>query len=228
MCGCVYHTLFSPADEGGIPPAQDVANLHLPVFNDEPPPGDTSAKAGDATVAGSGAKSVAPFILGESLPPIPAKLVAKIQKGDFVDMAELLRDNIEADRRHTRDGNASTSVGQQAQNRQKVPDILSCIQCFGVYACIMAAAHPEKVQQLLAYQTTVVWEARRCGGTGWQAYDTMFRQQVASDLKSDWSKLNSYLYAITFLVHQNGKGKTCLHRLETNHSASDCAFIGPH
>ena len=27
---------------------------------------------------------------GEGLPPIPAKLVAKIQRGDFVDMAELL------------------------------------------------------------------------------------------------------------------------------------------
>ena len=142
VCGCVYHTLFSHTDEGGVSPAQDAANLRLPVFGDEPPPGDTSAKAGDVTVVGSGAKSVAPFILGESLPPIPTKLVAKIQKGNFMDMAELLRDNKEADKRRTRDGSASSSAGQQAQNRREVPDILSWIQCFGVYACIMGSGAP--------------------------------------------------------------------------------------
>ena len=35
-----------------------------------------------------------PFLLSEGLPPVPAKLVAKIRKEDFVDMADLLRDNI--------------------------------------------------------------------------------------------------------------------------------------
>ena len=45
------------------------------------------------------------FPLGEGLPPIPAKLVAKIQKGDYVDMAKLLQDNMEAERRR----GASTS-----------------------------------------------------------------------------------------------------------------------
>lgn len=229
VCGCVramcHRHIVLVADEGGVPPAQEVADLRLPVFGDDPPPpGDKSAKAGDASVAGSGAKSEVPFMLGESLPPIPAKLVAKIQKGEFVDMAELLRDNIEADRRRTRDGSAPGPSGQQAQSRREVPDILSWIQCFGVYSCIVAAAHPEKMQQLLVYQTMVVREARRCGGTGWQAYDTMFRQQVSNDLKADWSKLNSSLYAVTFLAHQNGKGKTCLHCLETDHSASECAL----
>ena len=36
-----------------------------------------------------GAKMATSCLLGEGLPHIPAKLVAKIQKDDFVDMAEL-------------------------------------------------------------------------------------------------------------------------------------------
>ena len=40
-----------------------------------------------------------PFILGKGLPAVPAKLANKIQKGEFVDMAELLKDNIKAERR---------------------------------------------------------------------------------------------------------------------------------
>ena len=212
---------FSLADGGGVPPARDVADLRLPAFGKEHPPEDKSEKEGGVVPSGSGAKSATPFILGESLPPIPAKLVAKIQKGEFVDMAELLRDNIEADRRRTKDSGAGGSA--TAQGWQEVLDILSWIQCFGAYACIVAAVQPEKTQQLLAYQTMVVWEARRCGGTGWQAYDTMFRQQVSNDPKSDWSRLNSSLYAVTFLVQQNGRGKSCLYCLETDHAAFECA-----
>ena len=205
-----------------MPSTREVASLRLPTFGEERPPEETVEKEGGARPSGSGTKSATPFILSESLPPIPAKLVTKIQNGEFVDMAELLRDNIEADRRRSKDGGASGSA--TAHSRREVPDILSWIQCFGTYACVVAAAKPEKTQQLLAYQTMVVREARRCGGAGWQGYDTMFRQQVASDLKSDWSKLNSPLYAVTFLAQQNGKGKSCLYCLETDHSASECAL----
>ena len=38
-------------------------------------------------------------MLSEGLPPVPVKLVEKTLKGEFVDMAALLRDNLEADRR---------------------------------------------------------------------------------------------------------------------------------
>ena len=70
----------------------------------EHPPENKGSKEGDGTTSTSNAKPVTPFIMGESLPPIPAKLVMKIQKGEFVDMAELLRDNIEAERRRTKEG----------------------------------------------------------------------------------------------------------------------------
>ena len=40
-----------------------------------------------------------PFLLSEGLAPVLAKLVDKIIRGDFVDMAELLRDNLEVQRR---------------------------------------------------------------------------------------------------------------------------------
>ena len=65
-----------------------------------------------------------PFLLSECLPPVAAKLVAKIVKEDYVDMAELLRDNIEADRRRATDSSAAGPSTSQA-HRQEVPDFLS-------------------------------------------------------------------------------------------------------
>ena len=85
-----------------------------------------------------------PFTLGEGLPPVPSKLVAKIHKGDFVDMAELLRDNIEAERRYSWASNPDTP--SSIPGRREVPDLFSWVQCFGVYAAVVSSKSPEKVQ----------------------------------------------------------------------------------
>ena len=36
-----------------------------------------------------------PFVLSEALPVVPGRLVQRIQRGDYVEMAELLKDNVE-------------------------------------------------------------------------------------------------------------------------------------
>lgn len=109
-------------------------------------------------------------------------------------------------------------------SRREVPDLISWVQCFGVYAAVVANKHPDRTQQLLAYQMMVVREARRCGGRGLQSYDAMFRQQAAISLSVDWSKVNNSLYPTTFLKQQKGRGRTCIHCMETDHSSQECAL----
>ncbi len=71
-----------------------------------------------------------PFTLSDGLALIPAKLVTKIQKGVFVAMAKLLRDNLEAIRRGALPDQTSLP-NQPRRNRREVPDLLSWVQCFG-------------------------------------------------------------------------------------------------
>ena len=73
----------------------------------------------------------------------------------------------------------------------------------------MASVHPGRVRQLLAYQTFVIREGRRLGGNGWRLYDTMFRQQAALDPTVDWSKINSTLYAVSFVTQQGSRVRSC-------------------
>ena len=42
------------------------------------------------------------FVLSEALPAVPAKLVRRILRAEYVHMAELLRDNIEVEQRRGR------------------------------------------------------------------------------------------------------------------------------
>lgn len=66
------------------------------------------------------------------MPVIPANLVAKIQSGDFVDMAELPKGNIELERRKKAHGPNLGDVCSSKSSRREVPDLLSWVQCFGV------------------------------------------------------------------------------------------------
>ena len=92
----------------------------------------------------------------------------------------------------------------------------------------MTSKKPEKMRQLLAYQTQIVWEARRCGGKGWLAYDSYFRQQAVGDDKADWSRLNQSLYAVTFIAQgERTKGRCCVLCLESDHAEEQCALYTP-
>lgn len=105
-----------------------------------------------------------PFVLGESLPTVPAKLVKKILKGEYIDMAELLQDNTEASR--CQGDQPASSTGGSKRPRREVPDVLSWLQCFGAYASIVTHKQPNKARdpELWAYEMTIVREIHRCGG----------------------------------------------------------------
>lgn len=236
---------MSPTDdEDPADDEQDPSLLDLPLIGEEEgerekdkeaEPGSEKEKADDGPPvrqkATSSGNSV-PFTLGEGLPVVPAKLVARIQKGEYVDMAELLRDNIEVGRRRLAQGGAGgiaaavcTWIGGRA-GRREVPDVASWAQCFSSYAAVFGEKYPNKARDLWAYMALILREARRCGGNGWRDYDSMFRQQASSAVDLEWGKLNSSLYAVTFLAQQvAGRGpRVCRLCQEADHSTSECAL----
>ena len=83
-------------------------------------------------------------------------------------------------------------------------------------------------RKLLAYQTLIVREARRCGGKGWLVYDRHFQQQVVGDDEADWSRLKQSLYVVTFIAQgEKEKGQCCLTCLESDHTEEQCALYVP-
>ena len=186
--------LTIPAEEGGT--SSQAASRVLGETGGEGPSVAPRLKAGSSHNPDKGKQTAPgktqtapdqPLVLGEGLPPVPARLVGKIRRGEFLDMAELLRDNIEAERR--RGSSADTARGASKGKWREVPDLLSWVQCFGAYICVVANQHPKKLKELVAYQNTLIREARRCGGAGWQGYYNMFRQHAATSQEIDWSKV---------------------------------------
>ena len=180
--------------------------LDLPSFDGDGLPGTTGTSAVAPPLTGADEKGPetesAPFVLNSVLPVVPARLVKRILKGDFVDMAELLRDNLEAERRRARSELETGKSGAPASSRREVPDFTSWVQCFALYASVVQSRYPSKGRDLWAYLGVIASEFRRVGGSGWRLYDAAFRQQFASMEAADFGTVDTTLFATTFLTYR--------------------------
>ena len=215
---------------GRTPSPGEVMGLHLPVFREEacldkvrPPRGGPVEEEPTDSQMGEKARPVQeahPFVLSEALPVVPSKLVQRILKGEYVDMAEFLKDNAEVERRRLTAGES----GQTPRAcRREITDFESWMLCFSAYATVVCARYPHKARELWAYQALMIAEHHNCGGRGWLLYDCAFRQQISLLESADFSKVNQSLYATTFLAY-GGRGQFCVWCMASDHAQEECAL----
>ena len=134
---------YTVAPLGWMPAPAVVEGLHLLVIGERAAgPADAPLAAEDrgsdgpagkvtagrtSDVSGKGMESSKPFLLSKDMAPVPAKLVAKIHRSEFVDMAELLRDNLEVHR--WEDNHEIPTSGESKRSRREIPDLISGVQC---------------------------------------------------------------------------------------------------
>ena len=72
--------------------------------------------------------------LGADLPPVPSKLVARIEAGEFIDMGELLSDCVGISR--------SDDTGKGSTKCRTMSGILEWIKYFNVYMAVISRKQP--------------------------------------------------------------------------------------
>ena len=179
-----------------------------------------SASASTDSVSGQG------FSLGHGFPLIPAKVVNKIQKWEFINMSELLPDNLELARRSAESRGVPLCATLKSPKKRELSEdwkgLIACSVCFNTFAAIMAKKYLAKGQELLAYHLTILMEALYFGCKGWLSYDRMFREHV-KEPSSNWSLLHSMFYLLSFLS-QRVEASTCPKCMGSDHSKSECAL----
>ena len=180
----------------------------------------TSAVAGSQGVGGS--TPCQAVRLSSTFSPLPAKLATKIRSGQFVEMKELLADNMAL--QHQLDAiQAQPAFPLPVTARPRMRDIESTLvwaYCFLAYA---AAVDPV-MRNLLTYGQLIAQESQRHGGTGWLEYDKVFHQQAALNGSLPWNELSSSLFASTILSARAGPGLFCTLCQEADHLAPQCAL----
>lgn len=110
----------------------------------------------------SGAAASGAYQLSSSFQTIPAKMVAKIISLQYVDMRDLLPDDVNLLRNIEQLGAQFVSASFPATVRPKLCEVHSLktwASCFTLYVAIAVESHSHIVQQRLAYMALIIREA---------------------------------------------------------------------
>ena len=167
-----------------------------------------------------------PFILSKASPPVPGKLVSKIQSLQFVDMRELLPDNMALlERLSALPQGTAAHTATSSPKQRDIPSLTTWTCAFTTYVAVLAEARPDLTKSRLAYMRNIVREAGRFGGDGWKTYDYIFRSQAAADQSLDWSELNPSLMLAFFSCNNPWKTiNLCTLCQEHDHPSKECAL----
>ena len=140
--------------------------------------------------------------LGAGLPAIPRQLMDKIQRWEYIELADLLPASSTYDALANSNSPARFMLFPGCEivrpKKRQILSILDWVQAFTVYSAAMARKYPEAVLELLAYQLTIIKASQQYDGLHWTAYDTHFRIHAAASNNRQWSKLDTDLYTRFF------------------------------
>ena len=165
------------------------------------------------------------LILSPALQPIPACLVRRIVSSEFVEMRELLSDNIALhDQLEAIHGplQALHTPGAMRAWMCEIPSLISWAYCFAAYVAVRTS--DRTTRDMLAYMRLIIREAMCHGGPGWQDYDRAFRSQAAIDPSLRWNTLLPDLQASTMFGQGGGGGTFYTFCRGVDHMAAHCAL----
>jgi hypothetical protein len=119
----------------------------------------------------------------------------KVRAGKYVDFREMLPDNVALLEQLSTLGNSNPAP--TTARLRELKDPLSWVFCFMYY--IAASSSDPLTQQLAAYGQIVVHLCQKHGGSGWLAYDRLFRLQKAAGVTTSWEEINPSIMAATVL-----------------------------
>ena len=158
--------------------------------------------------------------------PFPQKLVDEVRSGQFVEMRDLLTDNIALLRQLETFGGQYPMPMMPGFLKPRLRDITtlpSWVYCFLAYTAIRSP--DPATREMLAYARLVIRESQRHGGRGWLEYNRVFRQQAALDHTMRWNTLLHPGIQVGTVVGQAPTQRLfCTLCREPDHTADQCAL----
>ena len=238
--------MIADATLGVLPPATSLPALSLISSDDTPTPSFTTAtvasNADTLTVASEWANSLqlaagllpststsskaSGMVFADGLTAIAARTVEKIQKGEYIDLADLLpgqlhNPDIPPLLEHLMYHPYAPSI--PARKKKEINSPAQWALAFSTYISIVIDKEPGRARDLLAYQGMILKaseEGQREGhySKAWLDYDIMFRRQAAVTKPEKWAQINNTIWNMCFLRSAD-YWTTCKSR---SHKTAEC------
>ena len=144
------------------------------------------------------------FSLGPGRAPIPPKLVSRILSDKFIELTELLPENLDEPLSDTTsfaiEGSTIVPVSRSSRERKSNMDILLWVECFNSYVSVIVTFQPHRAHDLLAYMALIIRTAKSFGSRAWSQYDRTFRCEVEVNNLQDWSVIRIFHTAAIYCI----------------------------
>lgn len=143
------------------------------------------------------------LVVAEGMPPIPVKLIEKIRKWEYVDLACLLEDHSAHPISFTLNG-VGQWVPEQQKKRKQITDIITWIQAYSRYMAVLLSCDTttkEEATGLVAHLHLVLQLSQDLGPQ-WLKYDRDFREWAAAKSLRKWGDLNFPIYGQCLAAQQ--------------------------
>ncbi len=144
--------------------------------------------------------------LSVSMLPILSRIVQQVQTGRYIDMRDLLGDNVAIRRQLDVNGAMGAHV-LQVSSRPRVREVTtmpSWVCCYLTF--LVVGTTDPATRDRLTYAILLVKEFLKHGGQGWLEYDRLFRQQAALNPGLPWNVIHPSLHVATTILGQRSAG----------------------
>ena len=134
-------------------------------------------------------------VVGPGYAPVPYKLVSKITAGLFVDLADLLPDNIHVLEIVPQAFLEGKLVVSGSKKRViEIADIVTWIEAFIIFSMILCHTFPSRWKDLNQNKLLIIQTGRHFSDKSWLHYDIAFRKEAAASGSTNWSRMHPDLY----------------------------------
>lgn len=164
--------------------------------------------------------------------PVDRGLEDKILRGEYIDLALLLPDNMyqpqTPELQLRLDDSSLGPLGSPVTMVRKRKPVIDTFQkwldAYMAYMLVIVAVHPRRALELIKYQQIISRAVTKFKGLAWLSYDQQFRRRAAYDLSISWDKVDLELWTITF----SGLAKPhCTVCSSPYHSQDECPSADP-
>ena len=127
------------------------------------------------------------LVLSGGLPSIPAELLTRIRKHQYVELSELLPEKIQE---------ACLYGDNKRKKSPPITDFTEWVLAFSTYGQALASQDPSLALKLLVFVGSVARLARDLPGGAWAAYEKAARCKAVANPGFPWEKLDQELWAL--------------------------------
>ena len=138
--------------------------------------------------------------------PVDRNMEDKILRGEYVDLALLLPDNLyqsqAPDIQLPLDDSSAGPMGSPVTMVRKRKPVIDSFQkwleAYMVYMLVIVTTYPRRALELIKYQQIISRAVTKFKGLAWLSYDQQFRRHASSNLSLQWDKVDLELWTVTF------------------------------